>query len=149
MLGYSATEEQRKRKGLKTMKLVQTGILACLSLSLLSGCGSDLPPLAPLTGTVMMGGKPYANGSLMFTPANGGRPSLAAIDQNGTFKAMYNLKTPGALIGPHTVTFEPGGKVEEDEFKPYAPPAQNFKVTPREVTVEAGGTEVTLTIKQS
>jgi hypothetical protein len=131
------------------MRLLPNVILTCLTLTLLPGCGSDLPPLAPLTGTVTMGGKPYANGSLMFTPTNGGRPSLAATDENGKFKAMYNLKSPGALIGQHTVTFEPSGKVEEDEFKPYAPPAQNFKLTPREVTVEAGGTEVTFTLKQN
>ncbi len=131
------------------MKFAHTGILTCLILCLLSGCGSDLPPIAPLTGTVTMGGKPYVNGSLMFTPTNGGRPSLAATDENGKFEAMYNLNASGALIGPHTVTFEPGGKVEEDEFKPYAPPAQNFKLTPREVTVEAGGTEVAFTLKQS
>ncbi len=133
------------------MKFVQTGILTCLSLFLLSGCGSNLPPIGPLTGTVTMGGKPYANGSLMFTPTNGGRPSVAATDENGKFEAMYNLDTPGALIGPHTVTFEPGGEKdsEEDEFKPYAPPKENFKVTPSEITVEAGGTEVTITLEQS
>ncbi len=130
------------------MKFVHTVILPCLCFFLLSGCGSDLPPIAPLTGTVTMDGKAYANGSLMFTPTGGGRPSLAAIDENGNFKAMYNLNTPGALIGTHSVTFEPAGKAEEDEFKPYAPPAQNFKVTPSEVTVEDGGTEIAFTLKQ-
>lgn len=130
------------------MKFALTVILTCSSLTLLSGCGSDLPPIAPLTGTVTMDGKPYANGSLMFTPTSGGRPSLAATDENGKFKAMYNLNTSGALIGKHAVTFEPGGKVEVDEFKPYAPPAQNFKVTPNEVTVAEGGTEVAFTLKQ-
>ena len=131
------------------MKFAHIVILTCLNLSLLCGCGSDLPPIAPLTGTVTMDGKPYANGSLVFTPTNGGRPSLAATDENGKFKAMYNLKTSGALIGQHKVTFEPGGEVEQDEFKPYAPPAQNFKVAPSEITVEAGGTEVAITLKQS
>ncbi len=133
------------------MKFVQTGILTCLSLTLLSGCGSDLPPIGPLTGTVTLNGNPYANGSIMFTPTNGGRPSVAATDESGKFEAMYNLDTPGALIGTHTVTFEPGGKEEseEDEFKPYSPPMENFKVTPSEITVEAGGTEVTLTLRQS
>jgi hypothetical protein len=133
------------------MKFVQTGILTCLSLFLLCGCGRDLPPIGPLTGTVTLDGKPYANGSLMFTPTNGGRPSVAATDENGKFEAMYNLDTRGALIGPHTITFEPSVEAdgEEDEFKPYSPPAENFKVTPNEITVEAGGTDVTLTLEKS
>lgn len=133
------------------MKFLQTSILTCLTISLLAGCGNDLPPIAPLTGTVTMDGKPYANGSLMFTPASGGRPSVAATDENGKFTAMYNLDTEGALLGSHTVTFEPGGapESEEDEFKPYAPPKDNFKLTPSEITVEAGGTDVTITLEQS
>lgn len=131
------------------MKFIQTSILTCLSLALLTGCSSDLPPIASLTGTVTMDGKPYANGSLMFTPTNGGRPSVAATDENGNFTAMYNLDTSGALLGAHSVTFEPGGAPdsEEDEFKPYAPPEDNFKVSPSEITVEAGGTEVTITLE--
>lgn len=132
------------------MRFVQSLFLTCLSLCFMPGCRSDLPPIGTLSGTVTMDGKPYANGSLMFTPTNGGRPSVAATDENGEFKAMYNLDTPGALVGPHTITFEAENKVdsEEDEFKPYAPPADNFKVTPSEITVEAAGTEVNLTLEQ-
>ena len=131
------------------MSFILTRIIPCLSLFLLVGCGNDLPPIGQLTGTVMMDGKPYPNGSLMFTPTSGGRPSLAATDENGKFTAMFNLETPGALVGAHTITFEAGGKQEseEDEFKPYAPPKDNFKVTPSEITVEATGTDVTITLE--
>ena len=133
------------------MNFLRASILTCFGLSLLSGCGgSDLPPIAPLEGTVTMDGKPYANGSLVFTPTDGGRPSVAATDENGNFEAIYNLDTRGAMIGPHTVIFEPGGdKEEEDEFKEYAPPTESFKVSPSEITVVEGGTEIAFTLEKS
>ena len=132
------------------MRIIPFFLLACVAAFLLPGCSNDLPPIGPLTGTVSLGGKPYANGSLMFTPASGGRPSVAAIDENGNFEAMYNLSTPGALIGKHTVTFEPATEesAEEDEFKPYSPPDESFKIEPFQISVEAGGTEVTLTLEK-
>ena len=132
------------------MKFRRIEILICIGLFFVSGCGSDLPPIGSLTGTLMLDGKPYANGSLMFTPTGGGRPSVAATDENGKFEAMYNADTEGALIGTHTVTFEPGvpETSEEDEFKPYSPPDENFTVAPNQITVEAGGTEVNLTLEQ-
>lgn len=117
------------------------------------GCGSDLPPLAPLTGTVTVDGKPYAKGSLMFSPVGGGRPSVAETNEQGEFEAMYQMGVPGAIIGKHSVMFEAAGTgeplSEEDEMnlhKRNPGPPKDLKINPKEVEVKEGGTEVQFTL---
>lgn len=128
-------------------------LLAFLTSVLLAGCGSDLPPLAPLTGTITLDGEPFANGSLMFTPLSGGRPSVAETDEQGEFEAMYLLDVPGAIIGKHSVMFEAGGSAEpmseEDEMnlhKKHPGPPKNYKISPTEVEVLDGGTVVNFSL---
>ncbi len=126
---------------------------ACLTVMAFAGCGSDLPPLAPLTGTITQDGKPYANGALMFSPEAGGRPSVAQTNEQGEFEAMYQMGVPGAIIGKHSVMFEPGGSdeplSEEDSMnlhKKNPGPPKNLKITPKEVEVKEGGTVVNFTL---
>lgn len=128
-------------------------LLVCSALLLLAGCGSDLPPLAPLTGTVTLDGKPYAKGSLMFSPLGGGRPSVAETNEQGEFEAMYQLGIPGAIIGKHSVMFEAAGAdeplSEEEEMnlhKKNPGPPKNLKINPKEVEVKEGGTEIQFTL---
>lgn len=128
-------------------------LIICLSVVSFAGCGSDLPPLAPLTGTITLDGKPFANGSLMFSPLDGGRPSVAETNEQGEFKAMYLLDVPGAMIGKHKVMFEAGGSdeplSEEEEMnlhKKNPGPPKNFKISPTEVEVQEGGTVVNFTL---
>ena len=134
------------------MRLLATLTLFSLMLSAL-GCSSDLPPLAPLTGTVMLDGQPFANGSLVFSPTGGGRPSVAVTDENGEFSALYLQNTLGALLGKHTVSFEPAGQSAVSEEQEFSPPAgakkgpKNWRISPGEVKVEEGGTEVSFTLE--
>ncbi len=119
----------------------------------IAGCGSDRPPLASLTGTVTLDGEPVPYGGLMFSPVDGGRPSLAGLNEEGEFEASYVYGVPGAIIGKHRVTFEEsnadgGAESEEDEFKPYAPPANNYTISPTEIEVESGGTVINFTLEQ-
>lgn len=128
-------------------------ILVCLSLLITVGCGSDRPPLASLTGTVTLDGKPIEHAGLMFSPLDGGRPSVGGTNKKGEFEAMYVYGVPGAIIGKHKVMFEEsppdtGSESEEDEFKPYAPPGNNFVINPKEIEVESGGTVINFTLKR-
>ncbi len=127
--------------------------LICLSLVVIAGCGSDRPPLAPLTGTVTLDGKPVQYGGLMFSPVEGGRPSVGGTNEEGEFEAMYVYGVPGAIIGKHRVMFEEGSadtgpESEEDEFKPYAPPANNYTISPKDIEVESGGTVINFTLER-
>ena len=122
-----------------------------LSLVVVVGCGSDRPPLASLTGTVTFDGEPVQYGGLMFSPVDGGRPSVAGTNEKGEFNAMYVYGVPGAIIGKHRVMFEEGSadtETEEDEFKPYAPPANNFTISPKEIDVESGGTVINFILER-
>ncbi len=124
--------------------------LICLSLVVIAGCGSDRPPLASLTGTVTLDGVPVQYGGLMFSPIDGGRPSVSGTNEKGEFKAIYVYRVPGAIIGKHRVMFEEGSaeNIEQDEFKPYAPPADNYTISPNEIEVESGGTVISFTLQR-
>lgn len=135
------------------MKLMAR-LLSGLSAIWCVGCDNDLPPLAPLRGTVTLNGEPFANGSLMFSPLGGGRPSVANTNDKGEFNAMYTMGVPGAIIGKHSVMFEAGGSdeplSEEDLMnlhKRNPKPPKNYKISPTEVEVEKSGTTVTFTLK--
>lgn len=125
--------------------------LICLSVVVIAGCGSDRPPLASLTGTVTLDGVPVQYGGLMFSPVDGGRPSVGGTNEKGEFKAIYVYGVPGAIIGKHRVMFEEGSadQGEEDEFKPYAPPANNYTISPKEIEVDSGGTVVNFTLQRN
>jgi hypothetical protein len=70
-------------------------LISCLTVVGFVGCGSDLPPLAPLKGSVSLNGEPFANGSLMFSPSSGGRPSVAKTNDKGEFEALYSMEYQG------------------------------------------------------
>jgi hypothetical protein len=133
--------EQTQMK--KLLSIIGIGLLG------ISGCGSDRPPLGSLTGTVTLDGKPVQYGGLMFLPVDGGRPSLGGTNEKGEFRAMYVHGVPGAIVGKHRVSFEEGSAEDkkEDEFKPYAPPANNYTISPSEIEVTAKGTVVNFTLQ--
>jgi len=81
--------------------------LAILLLPLLAlGChqGPDLPPLAPVTGSVTLDGKPLPRGSVQFVPDTGrgteGPTATAEIQPDGTY-TLTTAGQNGAMIGWH------------------------------------------------
>jgi hypothetical protein len=86
----------------------------------------------------------------MFSPVDGGRPSVSGTNEKGEFKAFYVYGVPGAIIGKHRVMFEEGSadESEEDEFKPYAPPATNYTISPDEIEVDSRGTVISFTLQR-
>ena len=58
-------------------------LLSCGAV--LVGCGYRRPVRIPTTGTVLLDGEPVAQASLVFLPADGGRPAMAQSDENGQF----------------------------------------------------------------
>lgn len=127
--------------------------LLLICIAVLTGCSDDTPPLGSLTGKLMMDGKPFANGSLVFSPDGGGRPSVAISDAEGNFQAYYLKGKPGALPGTHSVSFEPadasGDVSEEEQFMPPASAKRGpkrYSISPSEVKVNEGSNEVVFTL---
>ena len=131
----------------------RSGFLWLLSLALLAGCADDSPPLGSVSGTLTLDGKPFSGGSLMFTPEGGGRPSVAVTDENGEFEALYLQNTAGALLGTHSVTFEPvGEKADVPEEEQFMPPTgarkgpKSYKISPATIEVKSGSNQLDFTL---
>ncbi len=80
-----------------------------LPLLALAGCGPAAPTLVPVTGRLMMGGKPLGNVQVDFHPdpdAGIAGPSSSAItDAEGKFTLICTTpdRKPGAVVGKHRV----------------------------------------------
>lgn len=72
------------RTVLRTNRRVAFALFACW-LVMVGGCGYRRPQRIPTTGTLLLDGSPVANASLVFLPAEGGRPAMAHSDENGQF----------------------------------------------------------------
>lgn len=126
-------------------------LLVCLVL--LTGCGSTEGPFAPVSGVVLLNGKPLADASVSLTPvvsdkATYGPGSHGITDATGRFTlkvSTHNAK--GALVGKHTVRIsladapkgDPGGAHLTKELLParYNSKSELVFEVPRSGTSEA------------
>ena len=74
---------------------------ACLLT--LSGCFDGLPQRVPVSGTVLIDGKPLTKGSIMVIPM-GERPAGASIGPDGRFTLTTYEPNDGVITGTHYVT---------------------------------------------
>ncbi len=83
-----------------------TALLAAGSL-LMGGCGKTPPPLVPVSGTVMLDGKPVPLAQVTYYPlfaGFGGEVIAEGIsDENGRYELACPLGA-GACVGRHKVT---------------------------------------------
>ena len=66
------------------------------------GCGDDRPARVPVSGRVLIDGKPLTIGSVRFVPA-GDRMSTGVLDSNGRFTLSCFDTNDGAVPGLHQV----------------------------------------------
>jgi len=72
---------------------------------LVAGCSgpeTDLPDLAPVSGTVTMGGKPLSKVAVQFESATGHGAS-GVTDETGRYELFFAGNVKGAPLGPSTV----------------------------------------------
>jgi len=127
--------------------------LVCLAVvsffSLTPGCGKQSVDLAPVSGTVKIGGKPAGDIMLRFMPdiskKNTGPTSSAITDQNGEFTLKTDDGRDGAVLGDHVVTFVDmtEERVEQGEEMTRPPRIDSI------LTTGAGGKRVTVVAGQN
>jgi hypothetical protein len=86
------------------------------------GCGPNragVPPLAPVTGTVTLDGRPLPGVGVVFT-AGSGQSSFGKTDAEGRYELRFVRGLKGAVIGPSRVWFDGKSGLER-------PPGPNFK----------------------
>jgi len=126
-----------------------TILAIALLLFAAAGCSGRPKNIArSVTGKVTLGGQPLAGAIVVFTPVEGGSPSMGKTDENGSYKLIWARSSSGrsiegAQIGDHTVsisTFQeavPSSKppvAEVPEKVPYKYRVQE----PPKVTVKKG-----------
>ena len=89
--------------------LYRAAILSCSAF--LAGCGDsgDGPPIAPVSGTVTVGGEPRGGLVVTFYPEVGGRPASGKTEDDGTFVLTTLNTADGAPVGTNKVAITGGG----------------------------------------
>lgn len=80
--------------------LVQFVILAVTSIC--AGCSDNRPSIVPVSGQVLIDGKPLTVGSIQFIHSNA-RPAGGAIGPDGRFTLTTYELNDGAVVGNHHV----------------------------------------------
>jgi hypothetical protein len=123
--------------------------LGCLTLiATFVGCGATSYEAVPVSGTVMVGGKPAANVFVQFEPAaksGDDIPSSTAItDAQGKYELKVSAPNgeQGAVVGEHVVRFAPAG----DEAKAAMEGPQSYSRPTVRLPREATGGDMRYTV---
>ena len=76
--------------------------LLILPLLILGGCGKGRTPCVPVSGRVLLDGKPVPQGFIRVIPANG-RPATGTLDADGRFRLTTFDDGDGCIRGTHAV----------------------------------------------
>ena len=94
--------------------------LSCIVSLTLAGCGGAKYPT--VSGKVTAAGEPVPNVRVTFAPKavgdnnTPGPYSIGTTDQNGVYELTTRYKEPGAVVGPHKISFEWANR-DFDEMK--------------------------------
>jgi len=95
-------------------------VLSGLVIMTVLGCSDGRPRRAPVSGQVLIDGKPLAYGSIRFMPV-GARPAMAKIGPDGRFTLKTFKDGDGAVLGTHTVTITANEYLSETSCRWHAP----------------------------
>jgi hypothetical protein len=85
-----------------------------------SGCGDGRPSRVPVSGTVLIDGKPLTTGSVMFVHPDS-RPSSGMIGSDGHFQLSCFEIGDGAVPGKHRVQVTASQAIDERSNRWFAP----------------------------
>lgn len=96
----------------------------CLGVSIIvamvGGCGQQRPRRVPVSGRVLLDGKPLTFGVVRFLPPES-RPSTGKLDDHGRFALSCFEPGDGAVPGTHAVEVIAGENLSETECRWHAP----------------------------
>ncbi len=94
--------------------------LVALAACLIAGCSDSSANWTPITGKVLIDGKPLAHGVVRFAP-HGARQSMGALDERGNFTLGSYEADDGAVVGTHRVSIVAREQISETRARWYAP----------------------------
>jgi hypothetical protein len=91
-----------------------------LGLCALCGCGDGRPTRVPVSGQVLIDGKPLTRGEVRFL-SEVGRSSIGLLDRKGQFTLSCYEENDGALLGKHKVTITAAEGLGPNQTRWFAP----------------------------
>lgn len=92
----------RTRRRTRRHRLLRRATLLALGLVCVSGCGDGRPKRVPVSGQVLVDGKPLPYGFVQVVP-EGARPAAGAVGPDGRFTLTTFEPGDGAVLGIHPV----------------------------------------------
>lgn len=86
---------------------VSAATLAAVVAVLILGNLDRGPYRVPVSGRVLVNGKPLTSGTIQVIPVDEGRPSIGRIDSQGRFQLICFDGTEGAIVGRHHIEILP------------------------------------------
>lgn len=87
----------------------------------LAGCDDGKPQRVPVSGTVLIDGKPLTLGTVRMYPASGGRPASGEIGPDGRFSMTTFQLNDGAVVGENRVEIRAVEALSDTKAKWHAP----------------------------
>jgi hypothetical protein len=107
--------------GRVTRILLTTTAIVCIGAA---GCGDGRPRRAPVSGQVLIDGKPLTYGFVQLLP-KGARPAVGEIGEDGRFTLSTFEDGDGAVLGTHAVRIQAGEQISSNRMHWHAPKKWN------------------------
>ncbi|QDT68708.1 hypothetical protein MalM25_16320 [Planctomycetes bacterium MalM25] len=128
-------------------------IWALASIAALAGCGDGKIARYPVSGSVLVDGKPYEGARVFLNPISGNEAFMkerpfGTTDEAGRFELTTFGKADGAPAGEYTVVLRNGTAKNPDQYKRWAKRPSIGReygkpdTSPIKVTIEAGPNEL-------
>jgi hypothetical protein len=122
--------------------------MVALALATLAGCGDDRPKRVPISGRVLIDGKPLETGVIRLIPADA-RPATGTIGGDGRFTLGTFMSDDGCVVGKHQVAVIANKPLNDLAIQWYAPKKYSRPETSGLAEIEIAGPRDDLEIRLS
>jgi hypothetical protein len=107
-----------------TAKIAPCWCLLVLGIAVIAGCNGSQLERVPVSGRVLIDGKPLKFGYVRFFP-EGARASGGRLDEEGRFVLTSKQKGDGVVLGTHSVAISAGESISDTQVRWHAPKKYN------------------------